>query len=231
MHIHKPKPLHGVREFSSEISVIVVGILIALGLEQTVESLHWRHKVEQAEVRLRADLQYDITFAAQFGVLEPCAEAYLDRIQTDLVKHDAAEIMRLYDFGPPFERGAWESVAWESAVASQIGDHIDNDRFQDYSEAFRGTNLLRDFQTHLRDDYASTMTGRFALPPDAKVLADQLAAVERLRLTLLDERAISANDLITPGKARFGITPDAALVAKLREKASACLAILDQPQK
>lgn len=51
MHIHKPKPLHGVREFSSEISVIVVGILIALGLEQTVESLHWRHKVEQAEVR------------------------------------------------------------------------------------------------------------------------------------------------------------------------------------
>ena len=83
MHIHKPKPLHGVREFSSEISVIVVGILIALGLEQTVESLHWRHKVEQAELRLRADLQYDITFAAQFGVLEPCAEAYLDRIQTD----------------------------------------------------------------------------------------------------------------------------------------------------
>jgi hypothetical protein len=75
------------------------------------------------------------------------------------------------------------------------------------------------------------MTGRFALPPDAKVLADQLAAVERLRLTLLDERAISANDLITPGKARFGITPDAAFVAKLREKASACLAILDQPQK
>jgi len=231
MHIHKPKPLHGVREFVSEISVIVVGILIALALEQTVESLHWRHKVQQADVRLRADLQYDITFAAQFDVLQPCAEAYLDRIQTDLVKRDAVDIMRLYVFGPPFDRGAWESVAWESAVASQIGDHIDNDRFQAYSEAFRGTNLLRDFQTHLRDDYASAMTGRFALPPDAKVLADQLAAVERLRLTLLDERAISANDLITPGKARFGVTPDAAFVAKLREKASACLAILDQPQK
>jgi hypothetical protein len=231
MHIHKPKPLHGVREFVSEISVIVVGILIALALEQTVESLHWRHKVQQADVRLRADLQYDITFAAQFDILQPCAEAYLDRIQTDLVKRDAVDITRLYEFGPPFDRGAWESVAWESAVASQIGDHIDNDRFQTYSEAFRGTNLLRDFQTRLRDDYASAMTGRFALPPDAKAVADQLAAVERLRLTLLDERAISANDLITPGKARFGITPDAVFVAKLREKASACLAILGQPQK
>src|SRR5579863_6700730 len=165
MHIHKPKPLHGVREFLSEISVIVVGVLIALGLEQTVESLHWTHKVRQAEVRLRADLEFDITFAAQFAVLEPCAEAYLDRVQTDLIKHDAAEIVRLYEFGPPFIRGAWKSVAWESAVASQIGDHIDNDRFQAYSEAFRGANLLRDFQVRLRDDYASAMTGRFALPP------------------------------------------------------------------
>jgi hypothetical protein len=34
MHIHKPKPLHGIREFLSEIGVIVVGVLIALGLEQ-----------------------------------------------------------------------------------------------------------------------------------------------------------------------------------------------------
>jgi hypothetical protein len=231
MHIHKPKPLHGLREFLAEISVIVVGVLIALGLEQTVESLHWRHKVQQADVRLRADLEFDITFAAQFAVLEPCAEAYLDRMQTDLVRHDAAEIARLYEFGPPFIRGAWKSVAWESAVASQIGDHLDNDRFQTYSEAFRGANLLRDAQVRLRDDFAAAMTGRFALPPDAKTVADQLAAVERMRLTILDERAISANDLINPGKAHFGITPDPQFVEKLRAKAAACLAILGQTQK
>jgi hypothetical protein len=75
------------------------------------------------------------------------------------------------------------------------------------------------------------MTGRFALPPDAKTVVDQLAAVERIRLTLLDERAISANDLINPGKARFDITPDPKFVEKLREKAAACMAILGQPQK
>jgi hypothetical protein len=98
-------------------------------------------------------------------------------MQTDLVKHDAAEIMRLYEFGPPFESGAWISVAWESAVASQIGNHVDNDRFQVYSEAFRGANLLRDLQHGLRDDYASAMTGRFALPSDANTVAHQLAAV------------------------------------------------------
>ncbi len=35
MHVHKPKPLHGLREFLSEIAVIVFGILIALGRRPT----------------------------------------------------------------------------------------------------------------------------------------------------------------------------------------------------
>ena len=231
MHIHKPKPLHGIRELLSEISVIVVGILLALTLEQTVESLHWRHKVHQAEARLRAELGYDISFAAQFDVLQPCADAYLERMQEDLLKGDASEIERLYEFGPPFKRGAWLSVAWESALASQIGDHMDNSRFQAFSEAFRGANLLRDLQIHLLDDYASAMTGRFVLAPNAKTVADQLAAVERLRLTLMDEHAISANDLIKPGKALFGITPDPKFVGEFRQKAAGCLAILGQPQR
>ena len=56
-------------------------------------------------MRLRADLGFDITFATQFAILEPCVEAYLDRMQTNLVKHDTAELVRLYEFGPPFIRG------------------------------------------------------------------------------------------------------------------------------
>src|SRR5215469_12605016 len=78
MHIHKPKPLHSVGEFFSEISVIVVGVLIALALEQGVESLDWSHKVAQAEVRLAADLKDDSSFATQYAILKPCADAYLD---------------------------------------------------------------------------------------------------------------------------------------------------------
>jgi len=231
MHIHKPRPLHGVREFLSEISVIVVGVLIALGLEQTVEYLHWRHRVAQAEARLRADLKDDISYAAQYDILKPCAEAYLDRMQTDLLKHDAAEMVRLYEFGTPFFAVPWKSVAWESALTSQISDHMANDRFQTYSEAFRGANLLREFQLRYRDDYASAMTGRFALPPDTKTVADQLAAVERLRTYIRIGRAISANDLIKPGEARLGITPDPRMVEELRRTAAGCLALLGQPHE
>lgn len=48
MHIHKPKPLHGLSEFLGEIGVIVCGVLIAIALDQAVEAL--RHHGEAREM-------------------------------------------------------------------------------------------------------------------------------------------------------------------------------------
>jgi hypothetical protein len=45
MHVHLPKPLHGWREFAGEVGIIVVGVLIALGAEQVVETIHWRNEL------------------------------------------------------------------------------------------------------------------------------------------------------------------------------------------
>lgn len=56
MHIHKPKAAHSVREFLSEIGVIVVGVLIALGLEQVVEAERWHEKVDVVRSSLQAEL-------------------------------------------------------------------------------------------------------------------------------------------------------------------------------
>jgi hypothetical protein len=231
MHVHKPKPLHGLREFLSEISVIVVGVLIALALEQGVVALDWSHKVAQAEVRLAADLKDDSSFATQYGIMKPCAEAYLDRMQTDLLKHDSADMERLYQFGRPTVGYPWKVVAWENAVASQIGDHIDNSRYEVYAEAFRGAALLRDFNLRNRDDYALAMTGRFALPPDSRAMMEQLAAVERLRSYIRIGRLIAANDLVDPVRAQLGIAPRPEVVAEHRDIETRCLVLLGLPSR
>lgn len=55
MHVHRPKPLHGWREVSLEIGVIVIGIVIAIGLEQTVEFFHHQHQREQLAKALQRD--------------------------------------------------------------------------------------------------------------------------------------------------------------------------------
>lgn len=44
MHIHKPKALRNVRDVLGEVGIIVVGIVIALALEQAVEWLHWHQR-------------------------------------------------------------------------------------------------------------------------------------------------------------------------------------------
>jgi hypothetical protein len=59
MHFHLPKPLHGWREFAGEVGIIVVGVLIALGAEQIVETLQWREKVRHAEQAMRLELAED----------------------------------------------------------------------------------------------------------------------------------------------------------------------------
>jgi type II secretory pathway pseudopilin PulG len=57
MHVHRPKRLHGAGEVSRVIAIIVLGIVIAIGLEQTVKLFHHNHQREQLEAALRRDGQ------------------------------------------------------------------------------------------------------------------------------------------------------------------------------
>ena len=56
MDVHPPQhPLHTWRDFFIRIATIVVGLLIAIGLEQTVELFHRHEQVHQAEHRLAVE--------------------------------------------------------------------------------------------------------------------------------------------------------------------------------
>ena len=55
MHIHKPTAPKSLAELLLEIGVIVIGIVIAVGLDQAVEFFHHSHQREQLESALRRD--------------------------------------------------------------------------------------------------------------------------------------------------------------------------------
>jgi hypothetical protein len=80
MHVHLPKPLHGWRAFAGEVGIIVLGVLIALGAEQFVESLHWRHEVHETRKAVDAELSHDLA-ALQFRINQgDCAGHRLDEL-------------------------------------------------------------------------------------------------------------------------------------------------------
>ena len=65
MDVHPPhEPIHTWRDFFIHIATIVVGLLIAIGLEQTVEALHHRHLVHDAEANLRGEIRSNRTLLA-----------------------------------------------------------------------------------------------------------------------------------------------------------------------
>ena len=70
MDIHRPKAAHNIREFLTEIGTIICGILIALGLEQGIEAIHWAEKVHTANEQINAEVGAIYTYArerVQFG--------------------------------------------------------------------------------------------------------------------------------------------------------------------
>jgi hypothetical protein len=64
LEAHPPDgPIHGWRGFLVHIGAIVIGLLIAVGLEQTVEALHHRHQRLQLEEQMHEVLEDDARVA------------------------------------------------------------------------------------------------------------------------------------------------------------------------
>ena len=72
MHFSVPKPLHGWRQFTGEVGIIVVGVLIALGAEQLVASWHWRSEVRQTDQRLVREMAMNLANAYERFAIDPC---------------------------------------------------------------------------------------------------------------------------------------------------------------
>jgi hypothetical protein len=154
MDIHKPKPWHGVREFLKEYVIIVIGVLTALGAEQGVEWLHWRHLAERAEAELAAGMQPDLINAATEIAAQPCFRAWMAplaaRLQTPDPNWQGAPLHISISGGTPLTPivfaipgYVWSHAAWETATASGVLNHVPQDRVQRYAELYRLVDLVR----------------------------------------------------------------------------------------
>jgi hypothetical protein len=80
MEIHKPHAAKTWKEFFIELGTIVVGILIALGLEQMVEGLHDRSRVAQARENIRSEIAANIGIFVTRDGTESCVSRRLDEV-------------------------------------------------------------------------------------------------------------------------------------------------------
>jgi hypothetical protein len=81
MEIHKPKPIHGWRDFIKEIGIIVIGVSIALAAEQTVEAVHNHERAAQARANIRAEIADNISLIDRRTETEGCISRRLNEVE------------------------------------------------------------------------------------------------------------------------------------------------------
>ena len=77
MPIKLPTPLNGWRVFAGEVGVIVLGVLIALGAQQAVETLRWRNEVRLTEDALTIEIADSVVHAAERQIVARCLSGRL----------------------------------------------------------------------------------------------------------------------------------------------------------
>ncbi len=123
--IHPPQ--HGAmtsRDFFVHLGIVVLGILIAIGLEQSVEYFHHRHQLYEARAAIHAEIEARVTpldrVIAETMVYQNAMQrnAALLRAAGD---HDTTPTTALsYHWGTPYPY----SNAWQAAKANGAVDYM-----------------------------------------------------------------------------------------------------------
>lgn len=125
MHFHLPKPLHGWREFTGEVGIIVIGVLIALGAEQLVDNWHWHDKVGVVRQSIMGELANDRGRWQENMATARCTLRYLGQLDGWARQGGAAAPppAAMSYFGQ--NHLLWmHSANWALATSSQTLDHF-----------------------------------------------------------------------------------------------------------
>ena len=118
MHFHLPKPLHGWREFLHEIAIIVLGVLIALGLEQMVTSSHDRAGASETRASIRGEIADNLKMTLRRQRTEICVQRRLREIAAFLdATAEGQHSLRPTWIGAPYAPLAGEA-AFKSAQSA-----------------------------------------------------------------------------------------------------------------
>ena len=176
-HIHVPKPLHGWKAFFNEISVIVIGVLIALALEAIVEWAHWQHKAEDGKERLKVELQQLAFYAAEQIATAPCVQTQLSGLESHLLASKGTmEPVPLVQNGfistpvwTPLR--PWPAQTWEALQQDGTTGHMSPQLQWSLGRIYQLTSLMR-----RRNDQTEDAQARLRLASQPVELTPEIRA-------------------------------------------------------
>jgi len=178
LDVHPPHhPTHTWKDFFIHIATIVVGLLIAVGLEQTVEALHHRHQVEAT----RAELAHERVLNRQRFLL---IYQELDHFAREF--HDDAGTLEFIRSHPHARVESWphpflfsgalipyDDSAWKTAQVSGVLEYMPHGEVKQYTELYSRMAAVSTAEEALRPAIFS-MRGSYIDGPLEEQTAEQL---------------------------------------------------------
>jgi hypothetical protein len=141
MHVHMPKPLHGWRAFAGEVGIIVLGVLIALGAQQFVESLNSSQNVRQTRSAIDAELSHDLA-ALQFRLNQrDCVTHRLDELDRWSKAIGSGKAMQLKKPIDPPIFFAIRTTVWDSTTG-EVTSRMPLEAKLNYASLYSAMNTL-----------------------------------------------------------------------------------------
>ena len=130
MQFRLPTPLHGWRQFTGEVGIIVIGVGIALAAEQLLEKAHWKQVVEAEDEALQQEIQDNHGSLLVRVMMQPCIDRRLAEIAEVFRRHDAGQPLGLIGpIGRP-TNFTGSKTTLEMATADQSLSHMSLTRKQ-----------------------------------------------------------------------------------------------------
>lgn len=208
MHIHLPKPLHGWREFVGEVGIVFLGVLIALGAEQMIESLHWSHKLDEVNANLITEMRDDNGVVAS-GLLSRslCADQVLSKIVSAMDeradRQQIAAISRTYPLLP----ASFDNQAFSVAQSSEALLHGSQDDLVKWGGVYGYLPILG--QSFQREWESVAVLQSWSGRPGRLTEAEEQRALEAIGTARAANNIArkAAASLLTALHERFGLTP------------------------
>ena len=156
MDVHPPHgSIHTWRDFFVHLSIITLGLLIALGLEGVVEWAHNRHLLQRADANLRSELELNrVTLMNDEKLLdasEKQLQAYLGLLSAFKAEHHTTEAN-----GLSWEWNGLSSAAWDTARNTGAVALMDYAAAQKYADIYTQQSLVdTQASAYVRDVYRS----------------------------------------------------------------------------
>ncbi len=193
MHLHKPKPVGAWGEFLSEIGVIVVGILIALALEQSVEWLHWRREIAETRQALGLEITYNVKAIEALDAQNTCLRQQLDTLgawASGTAARPVGPVLLplLYNL---------QTSTWDVANSGQVVAHFPLEMRVTYARLFSRFGNQRDAISDERNAWVQIVALANQAKPDPEELRRLREAVGVARIWDARRRFNSVNILRT----------------------------------